>query len=528
MKYYTLILLSIFALLGCTDNPNDDFTLVKSYAVATEASTYTDSWTNHDFCCLNQSQDSVKAPWAENDVVTTIPSEIRKDVKEEDGWAILYSSMRINGYNRDYNYQHTDKSANYIIFYNRYNGMLKGFCYLPAPVQQNNMALWHISTNDSTRLFNFAGEEAIPYNGPKSKDVYISNITNEKIAKGFNNGWNCFQIELAYDADSPSQTLNIDAITLNEASYNFTGTMGFSSDGVIITTTQKPQNNILKGAATAIGDAAKNYIEKNFETNGNSTRGVVATTVGSLVAAGANKIFSSIFGKSSSTTSEQTISIKSKGEVTLKGNSIQPATGIITPVSDIPLNKLGYALGIWNILDYPYYQTEEYAALQNYFSTSNDYAFRYTINTSAYYQKIVNPNQGSTSMSADIVYKGFYTSNNCYLETKPKQIYTSSNSLPSLYSMPYNFRVVYASQKYLPKKKSSYDKPYIDLEADDNNINKLQDVDISIKQHLYNNGGDFLSTKTFPAKKRFKASTNARPYWWTLKELEASGYKTNQ
>lgn len=249
-----------------------------SHNLLVTTKTSDDTWTNHEYCTLNGASDSVKAPWAEYNVVTSIPSGIRKDVKEEDGWNILFSTIVINGYKRDYNFQNTDKSANYIVLYNRYTGMLKGFCYLTGVVQQNNMALWHLSTKDSTRLFNFAGEYAIPYNGPKAKDVYISNITTENVANGFNQGWNCFMLELAYDEDSPQTTLNIEGITLNETSYNLDGTMGFESNGVIVTTTQKPQNSILKGAATAIGDAAKKYIEENLEKK-SSTRGVVATTV---------------------------------------------------------------------------------------------------------------------------------------------------------------------------------------------------------------------------------------------------------
>lgn len=529
MKHYIFIILGILICYGCTNESNDDSTAptTSNISIETESRTTEDTWTAHDFCSLNGTNDSVKSPWAGNNVITTIPSGIRKDVKEEDGWSILYSSMKINGYKRDYNYQPTDKYANYIILYNHFNGMLKGFCYIPEPVQQNNMAMWHISTNDSTRLFNFAGEEAIPYNGPKSKDVYISNITNEGIAKGFNKGWNCFQIELAYDADSPMQTLNIDAITLNETSYNFEGTMGFTSDGVIVTSIQKPQNNIFKGTATAIGDAAKKYIEKNYENKAKTTRGIVASTIGSLVSYGANKIFSSIFGKSTSTTSEQTISIKSKGEVMISGKSIQPATGIVTPISDIPLNKLGYALGIWNLQECPYYQTDEYAALKNYFTTAHEYAFRYAINTSIYYQNIINPIQKNYYMTGDIIYKGgFYRSSDCYIETQEKQIYQGSNNLPSLYTIPNSFTVFYLSQKYLPKKKSSSEKPYMDLETEDDNISK-QNVDISIKQHLYNNG-EYISTKTFRAKNRFKNNISARPYWWTLKELEEAGYKVSK
>lgn len=136
-----------------------------------------DTWTNYDYCTIKGHSELIRTPWAENNVTTTIPIGIRKDVKKEDGWDILFSSVKINNYSQPYNYQETDKGVNYIIFYNHFNGLLKGFCYLPKVEEQNNMGIWHISTNDSTRLFNFAGIDAIPYNGPKSKDVYISNIT---------------------------------------------------------------------------------------------------------------------------------------------------------------------------------------------------------------------------------------------------------------------------------------------------------------------------------------------------------------
>ena len=403
MKQIVFFTLIMYFLASCQKTEFELNNHNTSHNLLVTTKTSDDTWTNHEYCTLNGASDSVKAPWAEYNVVTSIPSGIRKDVKEEDGWNILFSTIVINGYKRDYNYQKTDKSANYIVLYNRYTGMLKGFCYLTGVVQQNNMALWHLSTKDSTRLFNFAGEYAIPYNGPKAKDVYISNITTENVAKGFNQGWNCFMLELAYDEDSPQTTLNIEGITLNETSYNLDGTMGFESNGVIVTTTQKPQNSILKGAATAIGDAAKKYIEENLEKK-SSTRGVVATTVGSIVAAGASKIFSSIFGKSSATTSEQTVSVKSKGEVTITGKSTQPASGIITPISDIPLNKLGYALGIWNLLDYPTYQMGEVATLKNYFDNGAKYAFRYSIETSTKYTQIINPTQKQYSASTNIIY----------------------------------------------------------------------------------------------------------------------------
>ena len=525
MKHYIFIILGILICYGCTNESNDDSTSPATSYLRTERRITEDTWTTHEFCSLNGTNDSVKSPWAGNNVITTIPSGIRKDVKEEDGWSILYSSMKINGYKRDYNYQPTDKYANYIILYNHFNGMLKGFCYITEPVQQNNMAMWHISTNDSTRLFNFAGEEAIPYNGPKSKDVYISNITNEGIAKGFNKGWNCFQIELAYDADSPMQTLNIDAITLNETSYNFDGTMGFTSDGVIVTSIQKPQNNIFKGTATAIGDAAKKYIEKNFENKAKTTRGIVASTIGSLVSYGANKIFSSIFGKSTSTTSEQTISIKSKGEVMISGKSIQPATGIITPISDISLNKLGYALGIWNLLDVPSYQIERIANLKNYFYIGNIPNFRYNIISSANYTIIKNPST-YTQTEASIIYQnGINSTINSVIDTQPTMIFKGTQEIPRTYILPNIFNIILSSNKYIPQKKVDTNTPGINLKDINCNIYN-QNTRLCLVKRIYTTA-QYISTKTFKTKNIFCNKIDARPNQWTIKDLKSEGYETS-
>ena len=484
-----------------------------------------DTWTNYNYCTIKGHSELIRTPWAENNVTTTIPIGIRKDVKKEDGWDILFSSVKINNYSQPYNYQETDKGVNYIIFYNHFNGLLKGFCYLPNVEEQNNMGIWHISTNDSTRLFNFAGIDAIPYNGPKSKDVYISNITIDEVSKGFHTGWNCFQIELAYDENSINETLNIDAICLNETSFDFTGTMDFDSQGVIITSTEQPQSNVFKGVATAIGDAANKYVTKNLEKNKKQEKGIVGKTIGSLIELGANKIFSSIFGKSSSKISEQTINIASKGNVKITGKSINPGSGIIAPISSIPLNTLGYALGIWNLLDYPIYQIESTATLQNYFDTPNNVAFRYKVETSAKYKTIINPAQKEYSTQASFVFQdGFYSSKSD-LETSSNKIFEGTKNLPSLYTLSPMFTIRYISTDFLPQKSYGYKTPGLDLKLADKDICK-QRTQLCVVEKFLNND-IYISAKTFNAKDSFIVTKGARPYWWTLKQLESNGYKYN-
>ena len=41
------------------------------------------------------------------------------------------------------------------------------------------------------------------------------------------------------------------------------------------------------------------------------------------------------------------------------------------------------------------------------------------------------------------------------------------------------------------------------------------------------NNDIYISAKTFNAKDSFIVTKGARPYWWTLKQLESNGYKYN-
>ncbi len=105
--------------------------------------------------CLIHTGDSVYAPWRA-EATGSIPLEIRQDVKEADGWRILYSSVTIMGYCQG---NGSSSTPDYLLFYNKYTGILKGFYYATS-VQANNHAFFQLSvpTNYNTKLFNFTDE----------------------------------------------------------------------------------------------------------------------------------------------------------------------------------------------------------------------------------------------------------------------------------------------------------------------------------------------------------------------------------
>ena len=117
--------------------------------------------------------DTVSLPWAST-TTSQVPTEIRKDVNHSDGWRILYSNVRIIGYDTDVDHQ---SGANYIIMYNKYSGILKGFCYAKS-VQSNNHANWMLTIPQSnTKLFNFVDYFATPANATSTNQITLSNIS---------------------------------------------------------------------------------------------------------------------------------------------------------------------------------------------------------------------------------------------------------------------------------------------------------------------------------------------------------------
>ena len=179
--------------------------------------------------------------------------------------------------------------------------MLKGFCYLET-VSPNNQGLWHLVVNESTSLFNFVGLYANPLDGPKKHDVYLSTITEDGLSGGFNKGWNCFQVELAYDPNSMNQTLNISGVNLNKSEYNLSSLFMMTSTGSIrmalVGSGSGIFNSLVTGTGKAIEDLIKQQKELNPATIKAALYSIAAKGAYSLINSGLNKLFPSLSGSS--------------------------------------------------------------------------------------------------------------------------------------------------------------------------------------------------------------------------------------
>lgn len=533
MKKDTMILLGLLFLVitGCQDElVNDDLFFYQEESSVNSRSTT--SWFDCNKCVL-QSGAEVQLPW-NTTAITTIPDEIREDVKEEDGWRILFTSVDILGYSETVT--DTDVSGNYLLMYNRYTGMLKGFYYAENIVQENNNAYWLLTISDSTKLFNFVPYFAEPINSLDApRQISLSTISTNGIVNGFDVGWNCFMQELAYDENSMNERLSISGYALNKSTITFKGSYNSLSEGTIVSSPTTNKNGILDGIAKGFGSASKDWIKDNAGSSGNKAIKFATSVVceamdngiSGLVSKGLYKVFGSVLGTTRTTYDLQ---YTTNGSITIAGESQTPGTGYITPLAGIPLDGIGENLGLWNLAEAPKHIANPIAVLKDISNaqTGSDYIYNLTFSQS--FNIVKNPVVStSVATSCDVVSYNKYNGKNVtwksQYNTSATSAYRVSNSV--LYSD--SVTVINASsnsynvcvRNLLPNKVYGSNSPAYDLSQ--NSVNIWENTAVIVKLSLTNNGITTYSTKTF-IPKCVMGTGSARPYSWTYQELINKGF----
>ncbi len=340
--------------------------------------------------------DSVAVPWSENAIViTTIPTQVRKDIKSENGWMLV--KYTVNG--------NWGKNNNYMIFYNRYTGVLKVFYYLDNPIE-SSAGIWQLQIDVPQKLFAFVGELADPIQGLYNRqEIYCTNITSTE-STSFVHGWNCFQVELAYDPQFTSGTLTINPVNRTNSQINLTGSYGSSSKGTLITTTTtNPASGTIDGLAKAAGEDAFTFIKE--EAKGNKFGEFVMKHLGNIakegvsaiVKGGVNMLFSSFIGRfNKETTQNYDLQFTTNGKAELSGNILTETTGGIAPGSlNLSKASLGVRLGVWNLSEQPTIYFDTTARLHTWNESQNPIYDLWKMkgdlldNTNCIYQFIINP-----------------------------------------------------------------------------------------------------------------------------------------
>lgn len=300
------------------------------------------------------SGDSVYVPWNNRYISTTIPVDVRQDVKANHGWDLI--AHTVNGYG--------ERGMNYLIFHNKYTGIMKVFYYLESSqAALQNTAIWKLHFEVPQSCLAFSQTYANLSTNKDIEDIYLGNITNDD-SKGYTLGWNCFQTELAYDPNLIEGTLQIIPSSMTTSNIDLEGDIEMNTEGLIISATSSNiMNGAVKSSANFVGKKAESWVQKAI--NGNAFKNINSLIVkgaGSLVTSGVSSLLGSFIGgfnKEQQTT--QSVQLKTNGTVTLGGNIKTLQTGNITPLTfSISPDDIG-KLGVWSLGEMPILKLDPYA-----------------------------------------------------------------------------------------------------------------------------------------------------------------------
>ncbi|MCD8176856.1 MAG: hypothetical protein LUE98_05285 [Tannerellaceae bacterium] len=311
------------------------------------------NWETVDKIILNGGGLQIDPPWkmvAGNSM--DIPDEFRMDIKRTDGWEMLSHTL-INS-NSD--------EPNYILFYNKLRGILKGFYYHPVAVG-NNSFVWLLESktpssilpsNKRTQgIFNSTGKYATTSNVIKQSNANFGHL---------NKGWNGFSFELVYGNINNKPTIDIKGFNNLESQIKLNGTY---TGQVLVPNIEKSDpaggfDKILKGLGGVVG-----FVGNFFPPVKSIGRGI--SVAGSAIGS-ASGYFSS----------ENTVytTLNTSGQIELDGTSITNLGGSVPPLSNVPLQTIvnkNESLGLWSLKQQPEYSYNQYLILnrieQGYFVT---------------------------------------------------------------------------------------------------------------------------------------------------------------
>ncbi len=522
-----MIILSLLLLMivSCQDNFEKEIFREQQF-IKTRT---TNSWEECESGLL-KSGEKVKLPWA--DLTTgSVPDDIRTDIKKANGWRILYTAVEIEGY--DAKVINADRGVNYMLFYNIYTGMLKGFVYLET-VLNNNNAYWLLSTNKTTKLFNFIPYFAEPMNSNKSpQTVSLSIVSKNGLTQGFEQGWNCFMLELAYDNNSMNEQLSVSGYSLNKSTYTFTGAYQSNSSGTIVSSAQG-SSGFVNGLASGFGAAGKQWIQDN--TGGNKAIKYAASVAQSVmdkgitgfISSGLYKIFGSLLGTTQSTLNLQ---FTTNGEVKIQGEEVFPTSGIVPSLSGIPLDELGQNLGLWNLEASPTYIVDNIAKLQK---IENDYQgsiyyYKLSMTPSFVVKKNPDVSVNFVPTTTSVIYEKYYTEIPFLYQSLPgsqrvyrggtfQTLYTDSYTDIKNFNPPY----VFCMKNLLPKRVVSSNTPALSMV--DEKLYMRENMVLKVQVMVNTSNGTVYSTKSFVSGYSYQTQSSARPYSWTYQELMKLGY----
>lgn len=433
-------------------------------------------WENVKVIKLNRGGDT-DAPWVYKEGNSIdIPLNYRTDIKKEDGWIMLSHTMI---------YQVTT-DPDYILFYNKYTGILKGF-YFNRQNINNQSFLWALEAKNPTSIFCSNALIQGPMNTTQTYVTSSNIVRSSNFDFGqLNPGWNCFSFELCYGTLNNAPIISVKGFNTEESTINLSG--NYSGEVVIPVTSEEPSGlkSLVSGISKVVGVGAAIIPQLR----------VVSTAI---------SVASGIMGHTSlykSKTNVTNIRATSSGKVELTGTSFTSLKGAATEIYDIDLKRLNNnnELGVWNLSATPEVVYPKCSRLMRAVLPTtpddNDH-FGYDIGnvnldiSDLYSLIVVNPALLSEINSYRIVEKTFFTQG--FLRFK------SLASAENYYPTDFEFYIKYNSSTY--DKIQSLKRYHVNSPDDFTNMLLCLTIEFS-----YKNGSTVLSSRVF--KPNFKCIDN--------------------
>jgi len=313
---------------------------------------FENDWENRTHINLTDGR-RVELPWVSS-AVTDAPLEVCQDIKKENGWNFVSTT-------------NDDLGSDYLIFYNKYTGILKAFYYHKETALNNN-AIWTFYDQQKKGYLNQGTFFTTPMNKEAAGNVSASALSRSSTL-GIGKGWNCFQIPITY-AGGKTANIDVSPMVLNISSLEFKGNYKEKTEGTIIEKhSTNPASSVFSTIAKATGKGVDKWITQTANeskndsvTNAPSQKGIfknisqsVLTDLASggstyLVNSGLNALFGSFIGIFKKNTPKiQTVELTTTGELVGSGTIQFPSTSIAPSLNGIDVTKFGS----WNLSEAP-------------------------------------------------------------------------------------------------------------------------------------------------------------------------------
>ena len=185
MRHILFLFSAIFLFIACGSSDLEEYSSLSGevQSVLTPGVVYplrnssragsqgTGFWESWEHVKLPSGKPAVYTPWNKQNA-SVIPQDIREDIKYSNGWRLI--AYTVGGPNEEVK---GDDFLNYMLFYNKYTGILKVFYYLESSSMQNT-GMWKLHFETPQSLLAFSDQYATISSDKTKSDVYVSNITN--------------------------------------------------------------------------------------------------------------------------------------------------------------------------------------------------------------------------------------------------------------------------------------------------------------------------------------------------------------